>query len=108
MYLSDNRPFVIGDHDLTVKLQILERADLGPDIVYDAQTADTFKELFLFELVQRAGHDTNANPAFGRADQPFDDHHILITLVLQPQRFRRAIDEIGNALAAVVGTPDQL
>ena len=77
-------------------------ADLRADVVHDSQPADAFEQLLPFEFVQRARHDADVNPAVCRTHQPLDDDHVLVALVLQPERFLRAVDEVRDALAAVV------
>ena len=104
---SDNGALFIRYHDLAMKLEVFEHADLGSDIMHDAQPAHALEQFLAFELVQRARHDADANAAIDRAYQPLDDDHVLIPFVLQPKRFLRAIDEGYDTLTAVIGTPDQ-
>jgi hypothetical protein len=49
----------------------------------------------------------DSDSAIDGANQPLDDQRVLVALVLQPERFFRAVDESCDALTAIVRTPDQ-
>ena len=82
--------------------------NFGPDIVHDAQTADSFDQLVLLQLVRRPRHDVNVDAPVRRPHQPLDDHRVLITLVLQPEGFLGRVDERRDAFASVVRAPDEV
>src|SRR6476660_2914219 len=52
-------------------------------------------------------HDPDANSTVHRANEPLDDDCILISFILKPERFLRFVDDGGDPLASVIGTPKQ-
>ena len=45
---ADDGAGMIGEKQLAVQLEVLEFVNFDADVVHDAETADTFGELFLF------------------------------------------------------------
>ncbi len=85
----------------------VQYAHFHADVGKNAQAADTFDELVRLQRMRRLGQDVHLDPTHRRAHQPFDDHGVLVALVLHPERMPRGVDEAGEPLAAVVRTPDQ-
>src|SRR5271157_3727665 len=46
--------------------------------------------------------------SLGCPNEMFDNHRVLIALVLQPERMFGIIDELPEALTAVANTPDEV
>src|SRR6266516_3046724 len=57
--------------------------------------------------MRRACHHVHLDAAPGRADQPLEDHRILVPLVLNVQRMPRFVDEMRDPVPAVDGAPQQ-
>src|SRR4029078_2963620 len=104
----DDSPHAIGKQQLGMKLQSSEFVHLHANIVEQSQSSDSFAELFLLEVVWWAGQDVYLHTSLVGADQPFDNHLVLVAFVLHPQRMFRFIYKLTNALAAVPGAPDQM
>src|SRR6266404_6990231 len=98
----------IGEEHLAVQLQPLELADLDPDIVENPQAAHTLDQLVFFQCMRWARHHVDLDAAPGRANQPLQNHGILIPLVLNEQRMPRFVDELRDAVPAVDGAPQQV
>jgi hypothetical protein len=82
--------------------------NLDAQILEAAQAADAFDEFFLLELVRRARHDLNLDPAGVGADQMLNDGGILVAFVLQPQGVLARVDEPAESLASVADAPDEM
>src|SRR6188472_2742637 len=57
--------------------------------------------------MRRTCHDPDPNAAVDRANEPFDDDCILITFILEPERFLRPVDDGRDPFASIVGAPKQ-
>jgi hypothetical protein len=89
-----------------MQLEMLEPVNLDSDVVADAQAAYSLNELLLLERMRRAGHEMNLHAAARGSHQALDDDGILVTLVLDEQEMPCVVNEFGNPIPPVGGTPN--
>src|SRR5882672_1807179 len=87
---------------------MFEFVNLDPDVVHDAQAADAFDNLLLFQRMRRARHEVNFNATFPSTNETLNDDGVLVTLVLDEQRVPRLINKLGDAFAPIGRAPDQM
>src|SRR5208282_51603 len=105
---SNDGASVIGEEHLGVQFEMLQFVNLDADILHDAHPSDRFNQLFLFELMPRAGHDVNFHPTARCTDQSLNNHGILVALVLQKDGILRIVNKLRNALSAIAAAPDEM
>ncbi len=83
----DDRAGVIGKQHFAVQFQVLQLMHLDSHIVHDAQAANTLRQFLFLQFVRRTRHHMHFHAALLSADQPLDDHGILIAFVLDEQAY---------------------
>src|SRR5277367_6494624 len=105
---ANNRPQPIGEQQFRMKLQALQLVHLDANVIEDSHTPDTFDQLVFFQSMRRPHHDSDFHAAPACPHETFDNHRILISLILHPQRMPGFIDELRNSLPSVTDTPDEM
>ena len=95
IHRADHRGDAISKQHLAVEPEVSDLVNLCAHIVEDPQAADAFDQLFSFERVWRTRHDVDFDAPLNRADEPFDDHRILKSFVLEEQAMPRVVDELA-------------
>ena len=66
-----------------MQLEPLECMHLAAHVVHDAQAPYSLHQLVLFQGMRRARQDMQTNSTPDGPNQAFDDHRILVSLVLK-------------------------
>src|SRR5271157_128952 len=105
---TDDGPDSVGEKQLGMELKPFQPVHLDADIVQDSQAPDTLDEFLLLQLVRWPGQDVHSYAAMICPHQAFNDHGVLVALVLHPQRMFCLVDELANSLSAIPNAPDQM
>src|SRR5208282_6442717 len=105
---ADDGSDSVGEEQLGMELEPLQTVHLDADIVQDTQTADALDQFLLLQLMRGPRQHMYLHPAMVCPHQAFDDHRVLVALVLHPQRMLGLVDELADPLPPIPDTPDQM
>src|SRR5262245_14550382 len=104
---TDDRALAVSQQHLGVELEVFELMDLNADVVENSNATDALDQLFHLKRVGCPGHHVDGYSTACRPHESFDDDSVLVALVLDEQRVLRAVDELGDTVAAIVIAPDE-
>src|SRR5450631_3791530 len=105
---ADDCPASVSYQHFPVQFKMPECMNLNADVIHNTQPAYPFNQFFLFQRMRWPGHDMNLYAPCCRTDQPFNDHRILVSFILNKKCMFGFINKTGNPVTSIACTPDHM
>src|SRR5260221_11822028 len=86
---------------------MLKLVYLDTYIIHNSQTTYTFCNFLYFKCMWRRYHYMYFYTPAGSANQPFNDHQVLVAFILYKQRMLCLVNKLCNPLPSVQAAPNK-